>query len=46
MILKCLYEHDFAIFSTDIVPLSAPQYSAPQTYVIAGSGGKTYSNGG
>jgi len=35
------------VFSTDIVPLSAPQYSAPQAYVIAGSGGAGgYSNGG
>ena len=35
------------VFSTDIVPLSAPQYSAPTAYVIAGSGGAGgYSNGG
>ena len=27
------------VFATDLVPLSAPQYSAPQVYVIAGSGG-------
>ena len=35
------------VFATDLVPLSAPQYSAPQAYVIAGSGGAGgYSNGG
>ncbi len=27
------------VFSSDLVPLSAPQYSAPTIYVIAGSGG-------
>jgi len=27
------------VFSADLVPLSAPQYSAPQAYIIAGSGG-------
>ncbi len=27
------------VFAADLVPLSAPQYSAPQAYVIAGSGG-------
>jgi hypothetical protein len=27
------------VFATDLVPLSAPQYSAPQVYIIAGSGG-------
>ena len=35
------------VFATDLVPLSAPQYSAPQAYVVAGSGGAGgYSNGG
>jgi len=35
------------VFATDLVPLTAPQYSAPQAYVIAGSGGAGgYSNGG
>ena len=35
------------VFATDIVPLSAPQYSAPQAYVVAGAGGAGgYSNGG
>ena len=27
------------VFNADLVPLSAPQYSAPQAYIIAGSGG-------
>ena len=27
------------VFAADLVPLSAPQYSAPQAYVVAGSGG-------
>ena len=35
------------VFDTDLVPLPAPQYSAPQAFVIAGSGGAGgYSNGG
>ncbi len=35
------------VFSVDLVPLSAPQYSAPTAYVVAGSGGAGgYSNGG
>ena len=35
------------VFATDIVPLSAPQYSAPQAYVVAGAGGAGgYSIGG
>ena len=27
------------VFNADLVPLSSPQYSAPQAYIIAGSGG-------
>jgi len=27
------------VFAADLVPLSIPQYSAPQAYVVAGSGG-------
>jgi hypothetical protein len=35
------------VFSVDLVPLSAPQYSAPTAYIVAGSGGAGgYSNGG
>jgi len=35
------------IFSTDLVPLSTPQYAAPTAYLVAGSGGAGgYSNGG
>ncbi len=34
------------VFSADLVPLSAPQYSAPTAYVIAGSGGGGAGNDG
>jgi len=34
------------VFSTDLVPLSAPQYSAPTAYVVAGSGAAGSYSGG